>query len=288
MKEPKPYDKDLNPTKEGLFDIPESTYRKIKALNITYAKLFNRSALHVWTAINDPKSELITPSYAMKQGTAFHWCALEPSRFESEVVAESDLHKNSKDYKKWAAENADKLIVKPEDIVNVRKMVKVMRSKKSVAGYLSGGWSEKSILWYEDEFKIWCKGRIDWIRTDGQAVIDLKKTQVASRYAFELAIRRYEYNIQGAHYMRGYSKVMGYRPREWVWIVSEIEPPNECNVFVADPIEIDSAEVNLEYWYGRYATSLETGHWPGYPDEPIYLGGNEPVGEITNDEFSHF
>ena len=284
----KPYNSKLEPLKEGLFDIEETVYRKIKALNITYAKLFNRSALHVWTAVNDPKSELITPSYAMKQGTAFHWAVLEPERFKSEVVMESALNKNSNAYKEWAAEHDGKLIIKAQDIVNVKKMVEVMQSKASVAGYLSGGWAEKCILWYEDDYNIWCKGRLDWIRDDGQALIDLKKTQVASRFAFEMAIRRYEYNMQGAHYMRGYSKIMGYRPAEWVWIVSEIEPPNECNVFVADPIEIDSAEATLEYWYERYASCLETGHWPGYADEPIYLGGQVPVAEIVNDEYSNF
>jgi hypothetical protein len=283
-----PYNAKLEPVEEGLFDIEESAYRSIKALNITYAKLFNRSALHVWTAVNDPDSELITPSYAMKQGTAFHWCALEPARFEFQCVPEPKLNKNSKAYKEWAAENADKLVIKAEDIKKVRKMVEVMRSKATVDAYLSGGWAEKCLLWYEDEHGIWCKGRLDWIRTDGQALIDLKKTQVASRFAFEMAIGRYEYNMQAAHYMRGYSKIMGYRPAEWVWIVSEIEPPNECNVFVADPIEIDSAEATLEYWYERYSSCLETGHWPGYSDEAIYLGGQVPVAEIVNDEYSNF
>ena len=54
------------------------------------------------------------------------------------------------------------------------------------------------------------------------------------------------------------------------------------------PMLIESAEADLEYWYQRYAHCLETGEWPGYPDEPIYLGAQVPVAEIVNDEYSNF
>lgn len=286
----KPYNENYEPVLEGLFDIPEPAYRRIKALNISYAKLFNRSALHVYTAINDPDALIISPSYAMKEGTGFHWLALEPDRFESEVVEELGISKNAKAYKEWEAEQGDKLILKPETIANIRRMVRVLNSKESVQRYISAGWVEKCIIWYEDLYDIWCKGRLDWISEDGQALIDLKKTQVATRWAFEMAIRRYEYYKQAAHYMRGYTKVMGYRPAEWVWIASEIDPPNECNVFVADPEAIDSAEADLENWYERYHQCQVTGEWPGYPDDPVYLG-YEPIkieDEIEEDEFSYF
>lgn len=286
----KPCNQNFEPIAEGLFDLPEYLYRRIKALNITYAKLFNRSALHVWTAINDPNALIVAPSYATKEGTGFHWAALEPRRFREQVVAELQISKNSKVYKAWEEDNADKLILKPATIENIIRMVKVLNSKESVMKYIGAGWAEKSIIWHEDEYDIWCKGRIDWIRDDGQALIDLKKTQVATRWAFEMAIRRYEYNKQAAHYMRGFAKCMGYRPKEWAWIASEIDPPNECNVFVADPEEIEAAEADLENWYQRYADCLATGEWPGYPDQPVYLG-YEPVEieeDFEEDEFSYF
>lgn len=280
----------FEPIAEGLFSLPEYLYRRIKALNITYAKLFNRSPLHVWTAINDPAALLISPTYAMQQGTGFHWAALEPERFESEVVAELQISKNSKIYKQWEDAQAGKLILRPKDIDNIIRMVEVLNAKEAVQKYLSSGWAEKCIIWHEDEFDIWCKGRIDWIRDDGQALIDLKKTQVASRWAFEMSIRRYEYNKQAAHYMRGFEKCMGYRAKEWVWIASEIDPPNECNVFVADPEATESAEAELELWYERYAECLRTGVWPGYADEPVYLGYQQPAvaEDFEEDEYPNF
>lgn len=285
-----PFTKDFEPVREGLFNLTEWVYRRIKALNITYAKLFNRSAAHVYTAIHDPEAQIIKPTYAMDQGTGFHWLALEPERFANQVVADNPISKKSNEYKHWKQAQAGKLILKAEDIEKIKKMVSVMRGKKSAMQYISSGWREKAIIWYEPDYDIWCKGRIDWIRDDGQVLVDLKKTQIATRWAFEGAIRRYDYYKQAAHYMRGFAKVMGYRPKEWVWIASEIEAPNECNVFVADPDEIESAEADVENWYQRYHECEVGGYWPGYPDEPVYLG-YEPIKieeEIEEDEFSYF
>ena len=103
----KPYDKDYRPTEAGIFKIPEAEYRKIKAANITYLKLFNRSPLHVWTAFNDPEAEIIGATYAMVQGTAFHWSVLEPDRLKTDVTIDPGWSKNATKYKEWAAEQGD-------------------------------------------------------------------------------------------------------------------------------------------------------------------------------------
>jgi hypothetical protein len=163
-------------------------------------------------------------------------------------------------------------------------MVQKLREKKSTMKYLGSGYAERAILWYEPDYDIWCKGKIDWITADGQALVDLKKCQLASKFGFLKSIINYEYYTQAAHYMRGYETCMGYRPKEWVWIAAEIAPPNECNTFVADPVDIDIAEDRVLTWYERFAECQKTGVWPGYPDEPIYLGGRHPQITSGNDD----
>jgi hypothetical protein len=268
----KPYNQALYPKETGLFDIPDIIYRRIKALNITYAKLFNRSPLHVHTAITDPSSGIVSPSYAMETGTAFHWRVLEPERFKEKVKIAPAVSKNSGRYKSWKSEQAGNVIITAADYVSVCTMARKLAKHKAAQMYLSAGYAEKAIIWYEPDFDIWCKGKIDWIRGDGQAIVDLKKTQLASKFGFLKSVYNYDYYTQAAHYMRGYEVCMGYRPKDWVWIASEIDPPNECNVFVADPMEIDVAEDKVLMWYEKFAECERTGHWPGYPDEPIYLG----------------
>jgi exodeoxyribonuclease VIII len=241
-------------------------------LNITYAKLFNRSPLHVWTAYNDEDAQIVAPSYAMKQGTAFHWAVLEPHRLDTDVAIDPGWSKNALKYKEWAEENADKLIISEVDNRNVRRMAEKVYRKKSAMQFIQSGYPEITLLWFEPEFGIWCKGRIDWVTTDGDVLIDLKKTQVATAWAFEQSIRRYQYYHQAAHYCRGYQVITGKRPKKWIWIVSEIDPPNESNVFSADMAAVESAEIDVMEWYRRFAECEKTGEWPGYADYVIELG----------------
>lgn len=269
----RPYDANFNPTEQGIFPrIPELEYRQIKAANVTYLKLFNRSPLHVWTAFNDPEANIVSATYAMKQGTAFHWAVLEPDRLETDVAIDPGYSKNSNKYKDWQAEQGDKLIISAIDARNVRRMAENVYRKKSAMQFLRSGYPEVTLLWKEPLYNVWCKGRIDWVVEGGEVLVDLKKTQIATQWAFTQSIRRYEYYKQAAHYCRGYRIITGTRPKKWVWIVSEIDRPNECNTFSADMAAVDAAEVEVEEWYRRYAECEETGEWSGYADEIIELG----------------
>ena len=268
----RPYDSDFNPTEQGIFKIKEAQYRQIKAANVTYLKLFNRSPLHVWTAFNDEDAEIVKPTYAMRQGTAFHWAVLEPHRLDEDVAIDPGWSKNSKKYKEWAKLAEGKLIISAIDARNVRRMAENVYRKKSAMQYIKNGYAEITLLWFEPEFGMWCKGRIDWVTAEGDVLIDLKKTQIATQWAFTASIRRYEYYKQAAHYCRGYRMITGQRPKKWIWIVSEIDRPNECNTFAADMAAVDSAEVDVENWYWRYAECERTGEWVGYADEVIELG----------------
>ncbi len=274
MKPKAPYNLKLEPVQQGLFRIPDKVYRQIKAFNITNAKLFNRSPLHVWTSYNDPEAEIISPTYAMDVGTAFHWAVLEPERFKGEVVIDLAINHNKLEYKQWKEDNSDKLIIRAKDYRNVQKMVDVLELKKSVKEFLNipEGHAELACLWREPDYGFWCKAKFDWLPAAGNAIVDLKKTQVASKREFVKAIYRYDYYVQAAHYMNGFEIVVGYRPDDFVWIASEQLPPNECNVFCADHEEIGQAEAKLIDWYRQYAECLDTGQWPGYVDEVVELG----------------
>lgn len=281
----RPFNEKLEPTESGIFDMPDPIYRRIKALNITYAKLFNKSAAHVWQAFNDPAS-IVGATYAMEVGTAFHWAVLEPDRFKRELKIDQAISKNSTAYKTWREEVKGKLVIKAADYVAVKTMVKKLMKKQAAQRYLSDGYPELAMLWWEPDYEIWCKGKIDWVTADGNALVDLKKTQNASKFGFIKSIINYEYYTQAAHYMRGYETCMGYRPAEWIWIAAEQLPPNESNVFVADPVEIDMAENRVLTWYRRFAECKRTGNWPGYPDEVIHLGQRHAQGVTADDDIN--
>ena len=113
---------------------------------------------------------------------------------------------------------------------------------------------------------------IDWITPDVY-VVDLKKTvTVATQFAFQRNKRNYDYDRQAWFYSRGFEAVVGRKPKEFIWIVSESEPPNECRGFVADWDDLANQEGEGMMLIERYAECLENVDWPGYPDDLIYFG----------------
>lgn len=276
-----PFDSDYRPTAEGVFDLPDSVYFKIKALSSSALKLFRYSPAHVRAYEDKPASSGETP--AMREGTAFHWCMLQPDVYRRRVVADLGISKQKKAYKLWRAmqEDAGKLVLPAQTIARVEAMCRVALSKRTVQQYMQAGWAERALIWLDPEFGLWMKCKVDWITADGAALVDLKKAQGASEFGFQRSIYRYDYYVQAYHYMRGYKHLarLGAADRvRWCWLVSEIDEPNECNLFVADQAAIDEAGDQVEMWYQRYAGCLARGEWPGYPDAPVHLGYEfEPV-----------
>lgn len=265
----RPYDENFLPVAEGLFDIPDEVYFRIKAYSSTYGKLFRQSPLHVKTAM---ETDDWGDTLATRQGRAFHWLALQPDLYKKWVVQDLTINKNTKAYKAWKEANAALTILSAKDLTNIQRMVAVMHSKKSVMQFLNSGWPEKVILWFEPEYGFWCKCKIDWITADGKTLIDLKKTIQATKFGFEKSIWRYQYYHQAYHYARGFTKVTGQRPDKWGWLISETDPPNECNLLMADQNEMMNAGDEVQLWYEKYAQCVATGEWPGYADEVIELG----------------
>ncbi len=272
-----PFDADYNPTQEGVFDLPDETYFKIKACSNSALKHFRRSPAHVYAYENDPSLSEATP--AMKEGTAFHWRMLQPELFEKCVIpSENSGHgTRTKKHREWRdlQEARGKIVLSTEKILLIEKMVVVALEKECIKPHMSSGWPERTLLWFDKEFQIWMKCKIDWIRADGQALIDLKKSQSASSFGFQRSIYRYDYYLQAYHYIRGYKHLAGlsqYDRIRWYWLVAEAEEPCESNIFLADQAAIDEAGDTVDEYYAQYARCLASGEWPGYPDQEIHLG----------------
>ncbi len=252
---------------QGIFDMDFATYRAVPALNNSALDVLARSPLHYKTYIEQPPEP---PTPAMQVGSAFHFCALQPDRFRAEVVPDPGWNKNSNKYKEWAADKQDKIILKREQIRNVQHQIEVLRGKQHIMKFLESGWPEKALIWQDPETGVWCKGLMDWLTPD-LTVVDLKKTQVATKWAFEMSVRRYRYYRQAAFYNRGMA-ALGMRMKNFVWIASEEEPPNECRAFVADPFEIDNADNEITPLLYRLAECQKKDEWPGYDDSVVDFG----------------
>lgn len=256
---------------EGFHKISDSYYFAIDALNYSTLKHFNKSAAHV---LEEKNRTVDTSTAAMREGTGYHWRMLQPELFNEMVTPDHPDNKNSNHYKEWRDRRLyeGKLILPGKTIENIDKAAEKARLKNSVMQFLQAGWPEKTLIWYDQEFNLWMKAKLDWICADGRTICDLKKARNASEYGFRRAIYNYEYYGQAFHYLRGYEQLTGRKRTSWVWIVTEIDPPHESQVFMADPHEIDRAGDTVCEYYDRYAKCIETGEWPGYPDQVIEFG----------------
>jgi len=272
----KPYNEKFEPTTTGIFDIPEAEYRLINALNNSNLKFMDeRSPRHLQHRLQGGTGKPIGTATKNKFdfGNAVDKCLFEPDRFEKEVIVSPDWSKNSNKYKEWRAEQpANAILVKPAEHARVLNAVAALKMKPKAVELLASGYPQKTLLWKHPEYGFWCKGRPDWIATNG-IVVDLKTTESGWLRAFRRIARNLKYYWQASWYMQGLSELTGENHNQWRWLVSEIYPPHESCVYIADEMGLAKAETDIAALCAIYNDCLESGMWPGYPDE-MYLGNN--------------
>jgi hypothetical protein len=137
------------------------------------------------------------------------------------------------------------------------------------------GRPEQSAFWPDDEFGVWRRCRLDWLRHEPGAddivrVVDYKTCQSASREAAARSMANYGYHIQAWFNCEA---VRYFRPGtdvRFTMVCQETEPPYLVECYEPDA----DALAEGQYW-GQAAMEifrdcLETGQWPGYnPEQTI-------------------
>ena len=270
---------------QGIFELPDyETYSRIPALTSSSIKAMRKTPAHFKHYIENKVDD---PSPAMVVGKAFDLAMLRPDHFETRVVAdETKLNRNTTKFKEWAKKVEDSggfyLPAKGDKTTraDIVKMVEQVKQKRSVAELLDDGYPARTIVWYDDEYGLWCKGEIDWLTTSG-IVCDVKKAMDAGFFAFSRQARRLGYDIQAAWYLRGLTKITGYRHEQFRWIVAENTPPFESQVYAISPRVLMDAQARIDELVLKIRTCLETGEYPGYPDHPIDLESGQQIYDDT-------
>lgn len=136
--------------------------------------------------------------------------------------------------------------------------------------FTEGGEAEKTLVWFEEEFGIWCRARLDWISKDRKDVLDYKTTgstanpDVVSRTLFTNG-----YDIQEAFYRRGVLKVFGIEAR-FRFVYQETNAPHAMSVIALDPMSKTFADRRVRSAMEKFAACLKSGVWPGYTTETCY------------------
>jgi exodeoxyribonuclease VIII len=114
-----------------------------------------------------------------------------------------------------------------------------------------------------------CKVRPDLYTSDG-TIIDLKSTMDASEAGFRKSVRNFSYAFQACWYMEA-MRALGLPAKQFVFIAVDKVAPFGVASYTLTESEIDRQKPRMQKACEIWATCMETGVWPGYPQEVVTL-----------------
>jgi len=263
-----------------LYNLSADDYHAADGASASRLNLLHRSPAHLKHGLENPTR----PTRAMIIGSAVHSAILEPFLFDVEYGRLPDGDGRSKKVRDAREELLETVpadrILKASEYDTVVAMRDSVLSHPIVSGILSAGHhAEASAFWGDPITDVACKARIDILPNQdtrfGNAIIDLKTTQDASRREFSRNVHLRGYYRQAAHYLNGINYLEGYEGDDdgpggrdrFLFICVERSAPYCVALYELDEATISAgqAEVRGLMGYWKYCHANDT--WPGYTPE---------------------
>ena len=223
------------------------------------------------------------PTPALIFGKAYHKYILEPDDFENKYfvfderdIIEKLLGEGAKSpratnaYKEWHQAQIDKANNKEFIDLSVIDQLKKMKEKlfrhRYAYSLLNNGQAEQSYycnIKTFDEKEVKVIMRLDYLKPQKRAIIELKTSADAGKDAFPRQCVEYDYHISAALYKDFMGKISG---NEWTFffIVQETKAPYAFNIFEASTQFIAQGRYEYEQLIMLYSQCVENNLWPGY------------------------
>ena len=216
-------------------------------------------------------------SSALVMGGCFHSMVLEPECLDveyavkpTEIDGKSPLTKYYKEtFAEMQEERPDAQWLKPDEWKTCLGMAEAVLSNPVYTHYASDVEAIAEGTGYFKYNGASCKVRPDLYTSDG-TIIDLKSTQDASEAGFRKSVRNFKYDFQTAWYMEA-MRALGLPARQFIFVCVEKSPPYLTATYTLTASEIDRQKPRMQKACEIWATCMETGVWPGYPEEVVTL-----------------
>lgn len=266
-------------------------YYSIPALSASGINAFYKSPLHFWRESPfNPDRIVRAETPAMRFGKLCHALLLEEKAFEDNyAVLYSSFGKGSKkrslevqlELEGFQKENEGKTLITHEEFQQAQRLRDAAMRNNAVKALLGQGSAEKPLFW---ENGISCKAKLDYYR-DG-LILDYKTSTSASPRDFSKALVNFGYHRQAAWYMDGIERVLGERPRGFVFIVQEKDVPEAIGVYEIDGTALSFGQTENEEAIREISNRLDTGDWNAFPQsiELVGLPGwyrSKATGEVS-------
>lgn len=231
-------------------------YSKLDAVNWSTLKFMRASPLHYATALKRPVAD--TP--AMAVGRATHCLTFEPAKFFGEFAIWRGERRAGEEWSRFLVENPGKTVLKGEDHARAQAIANAVRADIASGSILQYGEAERVIVWQDDETKLWCKGRLDWLCG---SVVDLKTTTEIEPRKFAASAYRYGYCHQLAMYRWGVETALGLTGLPCHIIAVESEAPHDVAVYRLSDVDLACALDEVRELLRRVAACRTENRWPG-------------------------
>ena len=266
----------------GIYTIPAAQYHADPcpepSLSCSLAKILCfSSALHAHHAHPrlNPSAE---PEHGdhFDLGTAAHALLLE-GRDSMAVIDAPDWRTKAAKDQRDAARDAGLTLLLAHVAQDVVAMVGALRDHLHLhtdggALMFTDGQPEQTLIWCEDD--VWCRARLDWLRSDFAAIDDYKTTSAsANPEAWARTMFAAGHDLQAAWYLRGLRAVTGARLDDlsaFRFAVQETSAPYAVSVIALNHDAMFLAEKKCEYALEQFREALASGDWRGYPRRTAY------------------
>ena len=253
-------------------------YYADKAISVSGLKKLKVSPAHY------KEAEIITPTDAMKFGSAYHAYVLEPDKFEQEYYIFDDHSicevlngkgykspRSTKAYKEWEESEmrviGDKSVIKQEEFERIKAMKDRLFSHPYAKMLITNGEAETGYAGTIETSigAINIKFKPDYIKAGKHIVVDLKTTTDASIDGFTRSAVDNDYHIQAAFYSDMIEHITGDKMGQtFVFIAQEKIRPYAFNLFECSPQFISQGRYEYELLLQLYKYCIDNDKWPGY------------------------
>jgi exodeoxyribonuclease VIII len=210
---------------------------------------------------------------AMDVGSALDVAVLDPANFELRVMrGPADRRGN-----KWTdavaeAANTKRIVLPEQDYANVELMREIALAHPTIGPIVSRQDGVRGASAYvKDKHGTLLKARPDlWVPKVG-LMVDLKTSRDASLRGFSRSIADYGYHVQEQWYRSVWTAAGGGEVQAFLFFVVETTDPFQIAVYEIAERAREKADDIIRQTMQVYRACVETGFWPGYPDEVVEI-----------------